>query len=1046
MLKKLDQIRKDITQRVRSFEKSPWSILIRKRKVTYLIIAFLLFFGIFQIRSLPRELQPEVEIPFGVINSVYPGASPLDIEEQITKKIESRLTDIDGVKRIESSSNFGVSSISVEFEAGEDLENSIRKLKDKVDTVKNDLPEDATDPSVFEVSFSDFPFLILSLQGQNYDKSNINDFAEDLKDKIKGVSGVQDVKVVGGEKKEITVNIDPGKLNEFGLSLNQISSSISSNNINLPAGSIEIGDYYYTVRIKNQFKEAREIEDLVVGVNNGVSVRLGDIAEVKEGFEKRSSISRLGIGGNQSQESVSVQVFKKTGEDITRVGDKVREKVEDERGKSYPEDVKVVTTMDTVKYIEESISDLTQNGLGTVFIILLLLLFFLGIREALIAALAVPFSFFISFIVMSVLDQSLNFITLFSLVLALGLLVDSAIVIVEGMYRQMNQFKVSGYAAAMLTVKNYAAPLVSGMLTTVAAFLPLLFVKGIFGQFLIGIPIVVIATLTAALFVSFTIITTVGVKFLKSKEEKKTGGIRNYVNNWMEKTAHNYSQKIKQIISVRRTRIIILVGSWLLFFASIALPATGFLKLQAFGATDAESYYITIETPVGTVLEKTDELTRKIEERLNNFPEVENYVTSVGTGLGRGMGSGGSSENVANIVVNLTNKDTRKITSPELTKMAREELKDITEGEIEFIEESGGPPTGSPLEARISGTDLNELDRISNDMKLIMEKIPGAIDVKTNIEYLPGEFVIDFNREVLAQYGLSTVQVGMEIRNSITGSTDNEILRDGDEIKINIAYPENEINMINNLESITIQTPLGEEVAIGELADIRIGSSISSIKRRDQERTVAVTGNIETGTNTNEIMAEFKNQMNNYELPKGYLVSYGGANEEQNEVYADMFQKMIIGIILILFILVLQFNSYRQTAIILFTIPLAMIGVFWGMAAAGLTLDIPAFIGIISLSGIVVNNAIILIDSINKKRKQGIEIIEAVGNAGKTRFRPILLTTITTVMGLLPLSIREPDWRNMGFTIIFGLTFSAILTLFVVPSMYVSLEVTRRKK
>ncbi len=1042
-----------LEKRLKRFEKTPLSFFIRKKRLTLLVIIFLIFIGAFQIKNLPQEFSPEVEIPVGIIITAYPGASSLDVEEQITKKIEAKVGSLNGIKEISSSSSFGSSSVVVEFEAGSNLKDSLRDLRDKADEAKNELPEDALDPKLIEVNLNDQPILEFSLKGAAHDKLELKEFADDLQTEFEKIPNVSKAQVIGGEEKEIKVDVDPGKLQEFSLSFNDISAAISAFNINFPIGSLEIDNFNYGIRVKNKLESVEEIANLVVGSQNNFEIRLRDVADVEESFREKTTISRISVGGEKAKDTVSVQIFKKTGGNITEIAQKAKEVVAAGKGKIYPEDVELVITSDTAKYITKSINELSQNGLGTIAIILILLMLFLGAREAFIASLAIPFAFFISFAVMALLGQSLNFITIFSLVLALGLLVDSAVVIVEGMHERITKYKMRGYAAAILSVKEYATPLLSGMLTTIAVFLPLLFIGGIFGEFLKGIPIVVIATLTAALFVSLSIIPTVGAVCLKPKiknEFDKKSKIRylNFFPGLFQALSKKYSYGLKRIISSRKNRRLLIGGAWVLFLISLYLPIGGYLKIQAFGTSEGEEFWINFTMPEGTGLEKTDEIARTIEEKLYPFPEIKNFTTSVGSSLGLNYDLGSTGSNAGTIAVNLVEDKNRRKGSSQIAEEVRNSLKNITRGEIEIIEAEIGPPAGYPLEARISGPDLEKLEIIANDMRKTMEAIPGTQDVKIDIDYLPGDFVITFNPEILAHYGLVPVQIAGELRKGISGDSEAKISREGTEILIDVGYPENKIKNINELKGIVIGSPLGEKITLGEIAEIEISSSLSSIKRIDQKRSISLIGRNEKEANINEIMEEFKKEAESYDLPAGYFFEYGGVSQEQNEVYLDMFAKMIIGIILIFFILVAQFNSFRQVLIILFTIPLGMIGVFWGMALADLTLDIPAFIGIIALSGIVVNNAIILIDRINKSREENRDkdLFETITRAAHGRLRPILLTTATTVIGLLPLSIREPDWRNMGFAIIFGLTFASFVTVFMIPSLYIVFSKSKEKK
>lgn len=1064
----INEERIKLQKKARDFESSPWIFFVRKSKLTYLIIIFLLIFGITTIQNIPKELNPEVQIPYAVVVTAYPGASPADVEEQITKKIESKVGDLEGVKNLTSNSSLGVSSITVEFQAGENLDTSIRKLKDKVDEV-NDLPDDATVPSVVEVNINDQPIFTAALSGDQYDITEIKKFADNVKDSIKGIPYVSDVKVIGGRQKEIRVDIDAQKLSGYGLGVNQVISQIAAANVDFPIGSVTFDNYNYSVRLKSQFEESGQIANLKIADSGGRPVYLEDVAEVKDDLGKETSRSRLSIGGNAPEQAVSIQVYKRTGGDITAVSREAKARLDDGRGVDYPGDLKVETTLDLASYITDSINTLSSNGLQTVILILILLFFFLGWKEALIAGLSVPFSFFVAFITMSLLGESLNFLSLFSLVLALGLLVDSAVVIVEGMYEKVARYGISGYQSAIVTIEEYASPLLSGMLTTVAAFVPLLFVIGIFGEFIKTIPVVVVSTLTAALFVSLTIIPAVGARFMNPVKTAGSGAstisdleeknlwrkicrrfrkicrpkprekrIASRIFNW---GAAKYYAFLPKIVGSKKNRSWLIGGVWVLLIASFILPVTGALKIQSFVPSDAEYFFINLKMPNGTKLEKTDETAKKVENVLRKDPEVTNFVTSVGANLGLEAGSGGSSassENSAFIQVNLTKKDERNIKSYDIVKRIRAELdREVTEGEVDIQEQESGPPTGSAVEVRVYGDDLLILSQTADKIKNELANIPTVIDAKTSVNESAGELVFIPNRQLLASNGLSAAAVGLELRNGVNRNTDQDIKKSGDDITISVGFSDERLKTIEGLKDIPIKTPAGKTLHLSELGTVEFQPSLSSIRHYQKERIVTVSAGTEGG-NPTDINNTLKEKIAKMDIPAGYRVDFGGETQDLQETFQDMFMKMIIGIILILFILIIQFNSYRQVSIILFTIPLAMIGVIWGMALTRLTIDIPSFIGIVSLAGIVVNNAIILIDEINREIGEGKDLIAAVSDAGRTRLRPVFLTTITTVFGLLPLSITQPDWRNMGFTIIFGLTFSTFLTLVVVPAMYVS--------
>lgn len=1056
-----NQKKEKVFEKARRFEKSPWVFLIRKSKLTILIIISLLIFGSLTINNLPRELNPEVEIPYAVVFTAYPGASPANVEEQVTEPIENEITDLTGVKRIDSSSSLGVSSITIEFEAGEDLDKSLDNLKDHVEIAQSELPEDATDPQVIEINIQDEPIFTATLASNQYDVSELKEFAENLKEKIKGISNVSDVIVSGGSEEIIEIKVDQAKASRLGISISQINQALSSNNVNFPIGPLETEELRYNVRLEGELEDLNQIASLpIFSTPGGEIIYLEDVASVRPGFTKELTRSRLSQMGQNPEESVSIHIYKKTGGDITKLTEEVRQRIEAFRGEAYPENLTVLITNDFSEFITDSLSTLIRNGLQTVIFILILLFIFLGWRESLLAGPAIPFSFFIAFIIMSVVGESLNTLSLFSLVLSLGLLVDSTVVIVEGMYNKVSRFGFSGYWAAISTIQEYAAPLLSGMLTTVAAFFPLLFVKGIFGEFMQSIPIVVISTLFAALFVSISIIPAFGIYLIhpiKKCSNKESNGFwcrmkkrfkkmhskprkERVSSQAFEKMKIRYYNFMPRILGNKKVRRRLIGGAWLLLFISFLFPIFGLINIQSFSEDDSDFFYINLEMPNGTTLEKTDEAAQKIEPILQREPLVENFVTSVGSGTGVDIGSSsGNNTSKAFFQVNLIDEDLRKTKSYELVKKLRKELEnEITEGKISFIEVGGGPPAGSPIEARVTGNDLLVLEELAENIKSILEDIPGTVETETSFELSPGDLIFVPNKEVIFQKGLTPAQVASELRNGISKNDDVEITQFGEEIKIETSFNENQRDSFEDIKDITISTPQGEILSLSELGEIKISPALSSIRHRDGERVATITSGVQEG-NVAQINALVEERVSKeINIPNGYTVSFGGETQELNEVYMDMFLKMLLGIVLILFILVLQFNSYKQVLIILFTIPLAMIGVFWGMTIFRLTLDIPAFIGIVSLSGIVINNAIILIDQINREFREKNDLIESARSAGRERLRPIFLTTITTVIGLLPLSISQPIWRNLGFAIIFGLLFSTILTLVIVPTMYVS--------
>ena len=1055
---------------IKEFEKSPWAFWVRKSKLTILLVVAILIFGLLVIKEMPRELNPEVKIPIASVITIYPGASPTDVEDQVTKELESEISNLTSIKKLSSTSSLGLSVITVEFEADEDIDSSIRDLKDKVDKAKPSFPEEVKEPEVVELNYNDCPIMTITVSGERYDAITLKQFAENIKDQLKGISSVSKVVVTGGREETIDVVVNQEKLVQYGLSLGRVAGALKANNIDFPLGSIEIRNSSYNVRIQGKFNSLKEIASLPVGQTlDGKPVFLEDVAAIKKGLTEEVTRSYFSPNRQAPMEAVSLQVYKKSGGDITKMAREVRATLQREKGGAYPNDVVVEVTNDFSVFVSDNLNNLISNGLATIVLIFILLLLFLGWKEALLAGPAIPFSFFIAFIVMALVGESMNKISLFSLVLSLGLLVDSTIVIVEGMYNKVSRFGLNSYQAALSTIKEYAAPLLSGMMTTVAAFFPLLFVKGIFGAFIKTVPTVVIAALMAGLFVAVSIIPALGLYLIKpikktvdKSEYKEEETSISQKDHWLKTLRkkylkakprqerlmskgfnvliEKYYQTLPRIIGSKKKRRRLIVGAWIAFVVAISLPFTGMLKVQSFGAEDRDTFYINLEMPNGTTLDRTNEVVVKIENELRTETTVKNFVSNIGASMGAyGIGEIGNTSNKAYIQVNLVDREEREIESPKIVSQLRKKLKSVvTEGRVSFLELTAGPAAGKPIELRVSGADLAVLEKLAKEIAEKLKNIPTVVDVEISAKPSAGEIVFIPNKQALAKKGLTVIQLASELHGGISGNDDVEITHMGEDEKIVVKYPQEKMLTVEKLEDILFLTPRGEQVALSELGEIKFLPAPATIYHRDEERVVIITADTDGG-NATEIVNQLKQEVKKMTLPAGYRVSYGGETQELQEIYIDMLFKMILGIILILFILVLQFNSYKQTLIILFTIPLAMIGVFFGMAIARMRLDIPAFIGIVSLAGIVVNNAIILIDQMNRELARGKDLMEAVRISGAIRMRPIFLTTITTILGLLPLSLSEPVWNTLGFSIIFGLTFSTFLTLVIVPALFVSL-------
>lgn len=1028
-----------------------WEFFIDNFKFTLILIFAVIVFGTVSINQIPKESQPDIEIPVVVVTTVFPGANAEDVEDLVTNVLEEKLSALDEVDEITSTSSQGISSIAVQFDVDADTDEKLTDVKDRVDLAKISLPDDAEDPVSQKVRLSDMPVITISLSGP-FQVAQLKDYAELIQDETETLNGVADVRIIGGLDREVHVIVDKARLDQYGLGISSVTRAISQANSDIPVGIIESAGLEYTINFEGKINETSQIDEIPITQINDVPVLVRDVAEVYDGFNIPTSKSRLGVNGGESQSSVSLRYFKSSGGNVVQVVDSIVARI-DSLNEELPEELVITKTEDNAKFVRDDLRNLVINGGQTIIIVSLLLLLFVGVREAILAGLVIPFTFLITFIFLNSTGFSLNFMTLFSLILSLGVLVDGSIVITQG----MNAYMQKGYSASLAarqTIRDFELPLISGTLTTVFAFVPMLMASGIIGKYIRTIPVTVTVVLMSSLFVALGLITSIGSVLLNRKKDKDGHIETNDTENNTSKKKNNffihyvlhglrnyYSSIFDSLLTSKARRRIFTFGVIGLLIASLSLPITGVLKVEMFPQSDQQTFYINYELPPGTPLGRTDFEMQKIESMLVGDTRIENYVVNIGS-----LSSAGSSSalqgNTASIVVNL--KEEREQLSSEILQEYEDKLRAITYGKVSIIQMSDGPDAAAPVEVRISGKEMNELEDVANELRLLLEDIEGTRNVEISIDDPKPEFVMTFDRVKAQVYGLSTTQLAISLRNAINGAEATKIKKDGDEIDVIVKYSldpltqhDNITNQvdINTIENLTVATNLGN-IPLANFVKTSVGASQQSISHRDTKRTVSVTSYTEKGIPAQVIFAKLSERLDEVTLPNGYEIKLGGENEDIAESFADMFRAMILGVLLIAALLVLQFKSYRQPLFILATIPLALIAVFPGLILVGLPLSFPGIIGIVALVGIVVNNAIILIDRINKNRQSGMDIQDAIKEATMSRFDPILLTTITTVFGILPLALRDTTWGPLGWSIIFGLSFSTILTLIVVPLLY----------
>ena len=1013
-----------------------WTFFIDKHHFTILLSVVLILGGLYAVLVIPKESSPEVQIPVGIVTTILPGSSAEDIESLITDKIEDRVIGIENVTKVTSTSGDGVSSVTVEFSANADIDKSIQLLKDEVDTVKPELPEEAEDPLVSDINFADEPILILSIAGE-LAPEELTVLGEDVKDKLERVRGVSSVSLSGVRDRQVQVIVEQAKLRQYGLSMSDVTNALRASGVAAPAGSITVDGIRYAVRLESGLTDTDQVRAIALPGPGGSSIRIGDVADVVDGLADASTFSRVSVESEPSTPALTLSVFKSRGGNILETGSEVKDTLKELEATTLS-GTKTVITYDAADDIAHDLIELSRVGLETIILVMILLFLTLGWRESLVAAASIPLSFLIAFIGLAASGNTINFISLFSLILAIGILVDSGIVVVEAIHTRLA--KASGKrAAAILAIKEYAWPLIAGTMTTVAVFVPLFFLSGIVGKFIASIPFTVIFVLLASIFVALGLVPLLAV-FIIRREPSRIEKIQEEYN---ERAKEWYERYLRGILGNRKKENRFLWTMVGLFVVSLMLPITGLVKVVFFPAEDMDFVYIEIEKPSGSALSDTDLAVREVEEMLYGDARIESFVSDVGVGSAF-SGTGASGSNIGNITVNLAEK--RKESSAEIVSSLRKELSGIASARITVSEPAGGPPTGAAISVTFVGDDLADLGTAVDQGARVLSDVPGTTNVDTSMKDDGAEFVVRLDSARAAELGVSPLAVAETLRSALFGVKATDIREGASDIEVrtkldlNPDYrdPSETANAtIDAVRSLSVQGRNGP-VPLSTIASITYEPANASIRHEDGRRIATLTADAAEGGNPVQIASDFNSRMEKVTLPEGVTIQIGGESEDVNQSFAEMGIALLAGAALMLAILVLEFNSFRHSLYLLSIIPLSLVGVFFGLMLTGSPLSFPSMLGVIALAGVIINHAIILMDSIARIGKEHGDksLTDVVVEASSSRFRPIVLTTIVTVIGMVPLSLAAGIWGPLAFSIMFGLAWSMILTLVLVPVLY----------
>ena len=1103
----------------KEFGPSSWAI--DNKTAIYVLTVIITIMGYFGYQGLPKENFPEVLIPKIFVSTVYPGTSPANMETLVTKQIEKQLKSTKGLKKVTSNSYQNFSIISAEFNTNVDIGEAKQRVKDAVDKAKTDLPNNLpNEPTVTDINLSDLPIMYVNLSG-DFDLKSLKKYGKQLQDKIESFKEISGVDVVGALEQEVQINVDLNKMGAAKISFNDIENAVKYENLTISGGDVKMDGYRRTLNVKKEFNNVDEIANLVIKTPTGSAVYLRDIAEVKDSFKEQESYATL-YGKNV----VTLNIKKRSGENLIEASDKINTLIKEMKATSLPKNLEITITGDQSNQTRVTLHDLINTIIIGFILVTIILMFFMGVKNALFVALSVPLSMFIAFITMPALGGifgfsfTMNMIVLFSFLLGLGIVVDDAIVVIENTHRIFNNGKVPIVKAAKMAAGEVFLPVLSGTLTTLAPFVPLLFWPGIIGEFMFFLPVTLIITLLASLIVAYIMNPVFAVDFMEiedhenhapkfDKKVKKTllimggltilaylfafglgnfmvlmillyllnhffldGAVKKFQNNLWPRFQDSYKRLLERAIKWPKA---MLLGTFALLVGSFVLMGIIPPKVVFFPEGDPNFLYVYVNLPIGTDQAYTNEVIQKLEKKVTaavggkDNKDVTSIISNVTVGVTDPQDEDqGEYPNKGKITVAFVEYGKRKgpATATYMDKI-RSVVKGVPGAEITVAKEQGGPPTSKPISIEITGDNLDSLVKVSEGLKkyLIAKKIDGIEELKSDFQNNKPEIVFDLDRERANREGISSGQIGMDLRTAIFGKEVSKFRDVDEDYEINLRSQENQRNNLDALRNMKMtyrDMGMGgqiRQVPISSFANIDYVNTYGGIKRKQEKRIIILSSNVLAAYNPNEVVANIQTEISSYKASDGVTVKMAGEQEEQMETMAFLGKAMLISLGLILIILVSQFNSITKPMIILSEILFSITGVILGITIFGMTMSIVmSGIGIIALAGIVVRNGILLVEFTDLLIEQGMPIEEAVVEAGRTRMTPVLLTATATMLGLIPLAVglnmdftllftefnphiyfggdNVAFWGPLSWTMIFGLAFATFLTLILVPCMY----------
>jgi len=1009
---------------------------IRRPVATIMAVLVVLLLGAYALRGITLDLLPDFTYPVAIVSTRYSGAGPKEVEKLVTRPVEEAVGTVNNVKTVSSESSEGLSIVVAEFNWGTDMDFATLEMREKVDRVRRFLPDDAEEPSILKIDPSMMPAIALTVSGGR-SLADLKDTAEDvIKGRLERIEGVASVSVEGGREREIQVVVDPARLQLYGLAMQQVVQALRTENVALPGGNVEEGGKRLVVRTVGEFEDLDDVRDVPISCPGGGVVKLRDVAAVVDGFADSERRARLNL-----EPSIGLTVYKQSSANTVRVATAVLREMERLRSE-IPQGIEFEVAMNQAEFITQALNAMAQNAtVGALLAVAILFLFLGSARSTLVAGLAIPLSVVATFALIRFGDLTLNLMSLGGLALGVGMLVDNTIVVLENIFRHRQEGE-EPLLASERGANEVANAITASTLTTLGVFLPVVFIKGLASELFTELALTVSFALFASLAISLTFTPMLSARLLvrgaaptmKGAAARATARVARFV----ERVTDRYGRFLAWSLD---HRAIVVGATAVAFAASLALlPLVG---VEFMPGMDTGSFMVDVKLPAGTVLDKTDAIVQRMEQTIIDLPEVRSVYSSVGNA---GMYFGGSEgPEVATVNGRLVPRSERDRSTEEIVEALRREFEMIPGAEVEVTVFRGmmGGLSGPPVSVDISGDDLEVLEGLAEEVAERVEKVPGVREVDSGVGEGQPEVSIRVNRSRAAHYGVGAAQIASTVNAAIEREVATRYRVDGEEIDVRVIAPEGSRQNLQDLRSLLVMTPLGVEVPVGDLAEIELAQGPTSIVREAQARQVSVTGEL-YGRPLEAVIGDIQDRLEGLRLPPGYEIEYGGEAEMMTEAFGSLTTALLIALVLVYAILATLYESFVHPLTIMVTVPLAFTGAAASLALTGRTLNVGSLVGVIMLAGIVVNNAIVLVDYLNQLRGRGLDRRDAIIRAGSVRLRPIVMTALTTVLGLFPLALGIGEGSEitapLATVVMGGLLASTVLTLVVLPVMYSLIE------